>query len=224
MKYFTNILQGDALKVLKTLESGSVHCVVTSLPYYGLRNYGVDGQIGLELSPFEFIEKLVEVFNEVYRVLRTDGTLWLNSGDSFVQEKIGRFRPKETMGMPWRLAFALQDAGWRLRQDIIWNKPNTMPESAGDRSFTSSRNGKDGTLDGEIPVYVTTGWQRTCSKKSKCTTDEVKPCVVLDPFSGAATTGLVSLKHRRNFVGIEISAEYIEMAEERLKTVQPEIC
>lgn len=119
------IIEGDALAVLQTMESGSVHCVVTSPPYWGLRDYGVAGQLGLEKTPEEYIEKMVTLFAEVKRVLRDDGTLWLNMGDKIVE--------KNLCGMPWRLAMALQADGWWLRCDIIWSKPNPMPESVTDR-------------------------------------------------------------------------------------------
>jgi DNA modification methylase len=162
------VLEGDCRTVLRTLPAESVHCVVTSPPYYGLRDYGVRDQIGLEASPTEFIAELVAVFDEVARVLRKDGTLWLNMGDSYasgggpgwqgkngqranrrftgsrntpammnVPSKPDGFKRKDMMGMPWRLAFALQDAGWYLRQDIIWSKPNPMPESCRDRCTKS---------------------------------------------------------------------------------------
>ncbi|MNZ18484.1 Modification methylase DpnIIB [compost metagenome] len=120
------ILVGDCLDLLRQIPDQTAHCCITSPPYYGLRDYGVDGQIGLEESPAGFIARLVEVFREVRRVLRSDGTCWVNMGDSY--------RPdKQLMGIPWRLALALQDDGWHLRQDIIWNKPNPMPESVRDR-------------------------------------------------------------------------------------------
>lgn len=151
------IIVGDCLESLREMPAESVHCVVTSPPYYGLRDYGVAGQIGLEATPAEFIARMVEVFEEVRRVLRKDGTCWVNMGDSYATHpgqqgngqmrgrgvtgaRVGRttdrglgFKPKDMMGMPWRLAFALQDAGWWLRQDIIWHKPNPMPESVTDR-------------------------------------------------------------------------------------------
>ena len=147
------ILQGDALTVLKTLPDNLVQTVVTSPPYFSLRDYGVPGQIGLEATPEEFIEKLVEVFREVKRVLRHDGTLWVNMGDSYAgsgkgaggkQEYLHRgipsggytsdkLKPKNLMGMPWKLAFALQADGWNLRSEIIWHKPTAMPESVTDR-------------------------------------------------------------------------------------------
>lgn len=161
-----DILIGDVRDQLKTLEDGSVQTVVTSPPYWGLRDYGNDGQIGLEKSPQEYVANMVEVFGEVWRVLADDGTLWLNIGDSYssvhtgghksakstvganhdgaqeirqskAQPKTYGLKNKELVGIPWRLAFALQDAGWYLRQDIIWAKPNPMPESVKDRCTKS---------------------------------------------------------------------------------------
>jgi DNA modification methylase len=155
------ILQGDCLATLKTLESESVQCVVSSPPYYGLRDYGVDGQIGLEQSPEEYIAKLVAVFREVRRVMKDDSTLWLNLGDSFASsgikftgrndpEKYGNdaggrtaaggcsnLKPKDLMMIPARVALALQADGWWLRSDIIWDKPQCMPESCTDRPTKS---------------------------------------------------------------------------------------
>ena len=167
-----SILIGDCRDVLKTLPDASVQCCVTSPPYYGLRDYGVSGQIGLERSMHDFIGELVAVFREVRRVLRDDGTLWLNLGDSYAgswgnqgrkeergtQRPInggmltpvhdGRYpttgsntgkirtegvKPKDLYGIPWMVAFALRADGWYLRQDIIWHKPNPMPESVTDR-------------------------------------------------------------------------------------------
>jgi DNA modification methylase len=154
---------GDCLEVLRTLESGSVQTCVTSPPYWGLRDYGVEGQLGLEKTPDEYVAKMVDVFREVRRVLRDDGTLWLNLGDSYAtgggsigrspggedqgerylrqgmidtqpnRMKIDGLKPKDLVGIPWRVAFALQADGWYLRQDIIWHKPNPMPESVQDR-------------------------------------------------------------------------------------------
>ena len=156
------ILHGDCRDVLKTLPDASVHCCVTSPPYFGLRDYGHAGQIGLEPTPSEYVAQMVEVFREVRRVLRDDGTLWLNLGDSYAGTgksgggaqgkrweecgmdtegpRGGKWRPapvglksKDLIGIPWRVAFALQADGWYLRQDIIWHKPNPMPESVRDR-------------------------------------------------------------------------------------------
>jgi DNA modification methylase len=162
-----SILIGDCRERLRELPSGSVHTCVTSPPYFGLRDYGVDGQIGLELTPDAFVAELVSVFREVRRVLRDDGTLWLNLGDSYAGSwgaqghrvtesdaaswhgsqiknhpkratgtgsiRQAGLKPKDLIGIPWRVAFALQADGWFLRQDIIWSKPNPMPESVTDR-------------------------------------------------------------------------------------------
>lgn len=123
------ILIGDALDQLLTLPSESVQCCITSPPYWGLRDYGIDGQIGLERSHQEYIKKLCDVFWEVLRVLRNDGTLWLNLGD--------RYEGKDLCGIPWHVAFSLKNLGWFLRQDIIWSKSNPMPESVRDRCTKS---------------------------------------------------------------------------------------
>lgn len=153
------ITQGDALSVLRSWPDNFVHCVVTSPPYYNLRDYGVEGQIGAEETPDQYVEKMVEVFREVRRVLRDDGTLWLNIGDSFWNTngyaratngwhrpgrdgaaandrklpKVEGLKVKDLVGIPWMLAFALRKDGWYLRSDIIWSKPNPMPESIKDR-------------------------------------------------------------------------------------------
>jgi DNA modification methylase len=156
------ILVGDCRTILPTLPEASVQCCVTSPPYFGLRDYGHDGQIGLEQTPDAYVAEMVAVFREVRRVLRDDGTLWLNLGDSYAKEGGkhsnqsrhwdgresdpgamhhtrhvdnigGGFKPKDLLGIPWRVAFALQADGWYLRQDIIWHKPNPMPESVTDR-------------------------------------------------------------------------------------------
>lgn len=156
-------MYGDAAEILKTLPQGSVDMCVTSPPYYGLRDYGEQRQIGIEQTPDEYIARLVEVFDEVYRVLKKDGTLWLNIGDSYagsgkgpmslqvtgngknkelynkdsriyeVPKKWDGIKPKDLIGIPWMLAFALRARGWYLRSDIIWYKTNCLPESAKDR-------------------------------------------------------------------------------------------
>ncbi len=123
------ILCGNAWEVLQTLDTESVHTCVTSPPYYNLRDYGVSGQIGMEQTPEEYISRLVEVFREVRRVLRRDGTLWINIGDSY--------QGKSLIGIPWMLAFALRTDGWYLRQDIIWHKTRCIPESVRDRCTRS---------------------------------------------------------------------------------------
>jgi DNA modification methylase len=117
---------GDALAVLKTMESESVQCCVTSPPYFGLRDYGHDGQIGQEPTLVEYVARLVDVFGEVRRVLKDDGTCWVNLGDAM--------KDKNRVGIPHRVVFALQDAGWIWRDEIVWSKPNPMPESVTDRT------------------------------------------------------------------------------------------
>lgn len=153
--HYVKLYQGDALEILRTLPDASVHCCVTSPPYYGLRDYGNPAQIGLEETPQEYVARLVEVFREVRRVLRTDGTCWVNLGDSYAtnrgyqvsptkwkslefgasnaQKVPEGYKPKDMLMIPARVAIALQDDGWYLRADIIWHKPNAMPESVTDR-------------------------------------------------------------------------------------------
>jgi len=434
-----DIRAGDCLQVLPTLPAESVQCVVTSPPYYGLRDYGtatweggsaecdhktgknarndgnrngkdgfagnrnleghadmgallyrdtcpkcgarrVDSQIGLEQTPAEYVEKMVQVMREVWRVLRDDGTLWLNLGDSYAGSGKGRnadgthqeggkqgtnrgtvegrltktdtgeLKPKDLLGIPWRVAFALQDDGWYLRADIIWHKPNPMPESVTDRptkaheyiflltksaryyfdseaikepaaepdrvrgdsighnqrtlagrpidrkaeqcatrnarsvwtiatrpykgahfatfppalaekcilAGTSERGAcphcgkawvrnvektvdapyqkqegerqrqrtkgaitggvENVTLKAKIQT-VTTGFSPACA----CPAHDPVPCVVLDPFAGSGTTGVVSLQRRRAFVGIELNPEYIELARARVAAIQPQL-
>ncbi|MFA0999194.1 MULTISPECIES: DNA-methyltransferase [Pseudomonas syringae group] len=168
MSQLHQILVGDCIDMMRMLPNESVHACVTSPPYYGLRDYGVEGQIGLEETPAEFIARLVEVFREVRRVFRADGTIWVNMGETYASIAGGYapggsagkhdmvsqatrgavlrgkrrsppmgLKQKDLMGIPWRLAFALQDDGWYLRQDIIWHKPNPMPESTRDRCTKS---------------------------------------------------------------------------------------
>ncbi len=157
-KFINKIIVSDAIEGLKNFPEQCINCCVTSPPYYGLRDYGHDGQIGLEETPEAYVQKLVELFREVHRVLKNNGTLWLNLGDSYAgswgamshdakgkakymgfnsrppQSRIsGNLKPKDLIGIPWMVAFALRADGWYLRQDIIWHKPNPMPESVTDR-------------------------------------------------------------------------------------------
>src|SRR3990167_6418846 len=165
------IICGDSLTELKKMENGSIDCCVTSPPYWGLRDYGIEGQLGLEKTPEEYVAKMVELFSEVKRFLKDDGTLWLNLGDSYwggkgsnanldkgIENRIAEGRTiqrpqtriqnmkviptnnkhesiksKDLVGIPWMVAFALRADGWYFRQDIIWHKPNPMPESVTDR-------------------------------------------------------------------------------------------
>ncbi len=132
------ILHADVMAGLASMPDESIQCVMTSPPYWGLRDYGIEGQIGLEPTPEAYVEKMVEVFREVRRVLRDDGTLWLNLGDCYARSRSAwGLKPKDLVGIPWRVAFALQADGWYLRSDIIWAKPNPMPESVRDRPTKS---------------------------------------------------------------------------------------
>ncbi len=157
MLELNKIYNMDCMEGLKQLDDNSINCCVTSPPYWGLRDYGVEGQLGLESTPEEYVAKMVEIFREVKRVLRKDGTLWLNLGDSYcgtgnkgeykdpkyldgrngqkvaLNNKIKGLKSKDLVGIPWMVAFALRADGWYLRQDIIWHKPNAMPESVKDR-------------------------------------------------------------------------------------------
>lgn len=374
------VRQGDALALLRALEGGSVHCVVTSPPFWGLRDYGVVGQYGLESTPEEYVSQMVAVFREVRRVLRDDGTLWLNMGDTYANGGRGGMgdastlnggteshdasmrallargeaarrppeglKPKDLVGIPWRVAFALQADGWWLRSDVIWSKPNPMPESVTDRptkaheylfllsksatyyydaeviaeasvdapgisrggslsrfgptealiaaeahrgtkeyGSSGKRNrrsvwtiatqpfpgshfavmpealvepcilagtspqacekcgapwervverepvpvrpnfdGKRGTLPksagrggderdraGNVAT-TTTGWRSSCSCENTGSAD----CLVLDPFAGSGTVGVVALRHGRRFLGLELNAEYVTMARRRI--------
>ena len=171
IEYYRNkIICSDVRAGLKSLPAQSVHCVITSPPYYGLRNYGVDGQLGLEKTPEEYVARMVEVFREVKRVLRDDGVFWLNIGDSYAGSggahkenhansglsnsfkrngvphsgDLGQpgnylapvgLKPKDLIGIPWALAFALRADGWYLRSDIIWSKGSCMPESVSGSSW-----------------------------------------------------------------------------------------
>ena len=181
------ILHGDSLETLARIPDGVFNMCVTSPPYWGLRDYGKDGQIGLEKTPEEYVEKLVNLFHEVSRTLRDDGTLWLNLGDSYngsggagyqfgdpkkpriehfnnPNQKYKGLKPKDLCGIPWRVAFALQADGWYLRSDIIWNKPNPMPESVKDRPtksheylFLLSKNSKY-YYDNKAIMEIATGY------------------------------------------------------------------
>lgn len=262
---------GDVSEQLRELDPESVQTIVTSPPYWALRDYGIPGQIGLESTPEEYVAKMVEVFREVWRVLRTDGTLWLNLGDSYAFNTKGsggtskkslagmRFsqvktqpglKPKNLCGIPWRVAFALQAEGWYLRSDIIWAKPNPMPESVTDRPTKSHEyifllsKAERYYYDAEAIVEYTATNSLTRNKRDVWTVATqpfpgahfatfppklITPCIlagskpgdtVLDPFNGAGTTGLVALCYGRNYIGIDINPEYLDMTRERLAEVQ----
>jgi len=262
----STIFEGDAVTVLRRLPSNSVRCVVTSPPYWGLRDYGIDDQIGLELTMPQFIQKLVAVFSEVRRVLTDDGTLWINIGDGYTSGNRGYratdkknparamtvrpdtpegLKPKDLMGIPWRLAFALQDDGWYLRTDIIWNKPNAMPESVKDRPtrsheflFMFSKSEKYFYNSDAVKQVADGGGLRNLRTVWSVNTkpyagahfatfppELVRPCVkastepgdfVLDPFFGAGTVGLVCNEEDRKYAGVELNPSYVDLAVERL--------
>jgi DNA modification methylase len=265
------VLVGDVRTRLAELPDGSVQTCVTSPPYWGLRDYGQGDQLGLEPTPEEYVAQLVDVFREVRRVLAEDGTLWLNLGDSYGAGK-------QLMGIPWRVAFALQADDWVLRQDIIWHKPNPMPESVKDRCTKSheylfllskspryqydhlamreaSTSKEVGSMNvgarRKLPSGALGGQSGRSYSKARSSSSGrnrrtvwsihprpfpgahiavmpealVEPCVlagssptdlVLDPFMGSGTVGLVALRHGRDFVGVEINPNYAAIAEARI--------
>lgn len=295
------VVNANALNI--PLPNQSVQCVITSPPYFGLRDYGHDGQIGLEETPDAYVEKLVCVFREVWRVLKDDGVLWLNLGDSYsgnggrygdakstlqgrkqsgtqgASRFVKKGRAKDLIGIPWRVAFALQADGWYLRQDIIWHKPNPMPESVTDRCTKSheyvflltknaryfydheaikepsvgstggpfsekyveaqlahggkskyrSRSDYDTSLRNRRSVWNVATRSYSGAHFATFPPDLVEPMVlagsrsgdwILDPFAGTATVGQVAVKHGRDFIGLEINPEYIELAKKRTESVQ----
>jgi len=315
------IICGDAITELRKLPDESVHMCCTSPPYWGLRDYGVDAQLGLEPTPELYVQHLVEIFREVKRVLRKDGALWIVMGDSYATPKVGNtygtstsvfgrskyadnlnaqkfkkllpsnLKSKDLVGIPWRVAFALQADGWYLRSDIIWAKPNPMPESVTDRPtksheyiFLLSKSARyyfdqeavrEPILDGSIerlrhswhgnkkrdwPGSAQNNIDRYCGTKSEEELSKIKSSgrnirsvwtittkpmpkvfgaehfatfppeipercikagcpkggVILDPFFGAGTTGMVALRLGREFIGIELNPKYCEMAHNRI--------
>jgi DNA modification methylase len=300
------ILIGDCLEVLRGLPDGMVQTCVTSPPYYGLRDYGHAGQIGLEETPDAYVARLVNVFREVRRVLRDDGTLWLNLGDSYARAggtdrqisstgKVGNtlktlemlpcrkqappdgLKDKDLLGIPWLVAFALRADGWWLRQDIIWHKPNPMPESVTDRCTKAheyvflltksaryfydaaaiaeqaergdagSRFDQGKTAQHQLERQASGAriddgrrnarsvWPIATQPYSGAHFATMPPalaerCVkagsksgdmVLDPFGGAGTTGLVADRLGRSATLIELNPEYARLARERITADAP---
>jgi DNA modification methylase len=310
------VYQGDCRAVMASMEPESVHCVVTSPPYWGLRDYGNDGQLGLEPTPEAYVANMAAVFREVRRVLRDDGTVWLNLGDSYASGTVGRndedeanlrrrfeqygtgrpkagrglnagrtrpvvsgLKPKDLVGIPWRVAFALQADGWYLRSDIIWSKPNPMPESVTDRPtksheylFLLSKSARyyfdaDAVREAADPQYAaryakpffagvkeqsgqgrSDGASNTAGVKpfsgernirsvwtiatqpypgahfATFPPKLVEPCVkagcpsggvVLDPFGGSGTTGMVAQSLGRRAVLIDLNGDYLVQAMRR---------
>lgn len=270
-----HIIEGDALRVLnESYPEPTFQCCVTSPPYWSLRDYGLSAQIGAESSVDEYINKLVLVFRAVRNSLKEDGTLWLNIGDSYTSG--GRtwrdadkknpargmsyrpqtpegLKPKDLIGVPWKLAFALQADGWYLRSDIIWYKPNCQPESVKDRPtqsheylflLTKSEKYlynfeaiKEDTKDGRGRRNARSVWAINTEPYKEAhfavfPPNLVKPCLlagsnpndlVLDPFAGSGTVGEVCMATGRKFVGIELNSEYINLARKRIQSSMPSI-
>jgi len=311
----SKILYGNNLETLKTLESCSINCCVTSPPYFGLRNYGCPpvtfpdgwkGEHGQEETVELYVAHEVEIFREVRRVLRDDGTLWLNLGDSYCNsngyaraqpeyQRQGRndapandrdlsklhesgIKTKDLIGIPWRVAFALQADGWYLRQDIIWAKSNPMPESVTDRctksheyiflfaksekyyfdndaikepciTFDDTIRDRAGSRLNNVPGRSHMGGLKRNNYTMKNKRDVwivptkpfneahfatfppelIEPCIlagcpeggiVLDPFGGSGTTGMVAMKNRREYILCELNKEYIKIAEKRINDTQ----
>ena len=313
------IVCGDCRDVMASMPERSVECCVTSPPYFGCRTYDGQGEdsIGAEDSPQAYVSRLASCFDGVMRVLKDDGTLWLNVGDCFARRNYGKIRRKEQIGVPAMLALVMRERGWRLRQDVIWSKPNAMPESVRDRFtcchehvmlFTKSEDyyfsyedsleecvttsskfggnkyagqdhryggvrrkehvqavrdirfggskygdsddphhgGKSGkvwhpaskVVDGvEVPVrkmrdvWILSAAQYGGEHFATFPERLVRPCIligcppggtVMDPFSGAGTTGLVALKNGRRYVGIEVSQRYCDMQRERIEAALKE--
>lgn len=262
---------GDTRDVIKNLPDNTFQCVITSPPYWGVRDYGMEGQIGAEPNLNDYITDLVNVFSDVRRVLKPDGTFWLNIANTYTSggrtwrqedsKNKGRamsYRPptpeglkkKDLIGVAWMLAMACQLEGWYLRNDIIWCKPNCQPESVRDRftvaheylfMFTKSEKYyfdqqavKEPTLNGKGKKNKRTVWNintEPCPEAHFAVFPKelVRPCVkagskyndlILDPFYGAGTVGIVSKELGRRCVGIELNKDYIEIANKRTSNVQ----
>ena len=323
------LLLGNSKDVLKNIPDNIFHCSVTSPPYWGQRDYKVEGQLGQESTPEEYVKNLVDIMLEVRRVLREDGTLWLNIGDGFCHKEIKKSHIKQgdLIGVPWMVAFSMRKSGWYLRSDIIWKKTNPMPESVNNRPSKShehlflfsksnkyfydseaiaepqkeisirrafSKNNVEKRKDFNDNNYAISGdsqnktydtmrkkiengilpkcnkkdvWEiatacnksnhfaiyperlidpcilagsskKGCCPKCKeqwkrigkenewksgcdCKINETKPCVILDPFNGSGTTGIVCKSLGRNYVGIDISKNYIN--ESRINIINNDI-
>ena len=269
------ILFGDCRDSLKITanEEETVRMCVTSPPYYGLRDYGgEDCQIGLEESPEEYIQRLVEVFREVRNNLTEDGTLWVNIGDSYYNYRPGKAYPKQTVasnrqdlpeyspkrsnkldgykekdliGIPWMFAFAMRADGWYLRQDIIWSKPNPMPESVRDRCtksheyiflFSKSQNYYFDVDAIKEPTRRKRSVWNVQTKPYKGAhfavypPELIEPCikagskkgdVVLDPFMGSGTTAMVAKSLGRHYIGCELNTDYGNLIQKRVEEYHP---
>jgi len=260
------IIVGDTLAELKKFPDRTFQSCVTSPPYWGLRDYGIPGQIGAEVKVEDYVRKLVAVFQEVKRTLVDDGTLWLNIGDAYTsggrtwrdrdKKNKGRamdyraptpdgLKPKDLIGVPWRVAFALQADSWYLRSEVVWYKPNAQPESVKDRPARAHEHvfllAKSEQYfydykavrekgDNGLPRNLRSVWQINTEPYPEahfatfpralvvpCILAGSKPdSIVLDPFFGSGTVGVVSAALNRKFVGIELNSEYAQLAKKRL--------
>lgn len=270
------VIVGDSRQVLKTLDADSVDCVVTSPPYWGLRDYQVTGQLGQEEDVGQYIDDLVSVFHDAKRLLKPDGSLWVNIADTY--------HDKSLMGIPWLLAFAMKRNGWYLRNDIIWHKTNGLPESVKDRFtrnheylFFFTKNSRyyfdqeavrEPAKETSIRRYGNarhySKWQHipgmdnansgirdvSHDTRNKCTVWSnpvnsvvikdhfavypeklIEPCIlscsrpgglVLDPFNGSGTTGVVSVRNMRNYIGVELNPKFAGDAYQRIKSSAPQ--
>lgn len=265
-----NIICGDAATVLETIDAGIIQTCVTSCPYYGQRDYQIDGQIGLETTPDDYIASLLRVFDQVHRVLRDDGTFWLNIGDGYWGDTPPRasgrdafaqtwdrtqtrsrggtrrsaarwenLKSKDLIGMPWRIASALQTAGWYVRSEIVWVKTDATREPARDRPsldhesvlFCSKSRHYQHNQHEDVrssvwmfparsnersrfqhPASFPVELPRRCIKASTtCETD-----IVLDPFCGSGTSGVAAKRLRRQFIGIDLRDDWCQQATERI--------
>jgi len=265
------ILEGDVRQALPRLPDACVQCVITSPPYWGLRDYGIPGQIGLEPTLAAYLHRLTSIFAEVRRVLKPDGVLWLNIGDGFTSGNRGwrapdkknpnramsirpdnppNLKDKDLLGVPWRLAFALQADGWFLRSDVIWHKPNAMPESVKDRPtraheylFMLTKEEKytyhadavleeaeEGGARNRRTVWSINTAPTNGNHIASFPEGLVEPCLLastkpgdfaLDPFFGCGTVGLVCQRLSRQFIGIELNPAYVDEAMAFLSKTPP---
>lgn len=262
-----SIFAGDSRTFLSSLQDNMFQCCITSPPYWGLRDYEIKGQIGAEEDLEQYIQDLVKIFREVRRTLKEDGILWLNIGDSYTsgnrrtratdkknpaREMKYRpptpkgLKPKDLIGIPWRVAFALQQDGWYLRSDIVWYKPNCQPESVKDRPtrsheylflfskseryYYNSEDIKELTTDEKGHRNRRTVWSIATEAFDGAhfavfPTKLVEVCVlagskegsrILDPFFGSGTVGKVCLQLNRKCTGVELNPEYVKIAKERI--------
>lgn len=265
------IIHGNAMHVIHSLPEKSYSCCITSPPYWGIRDYGVDHQIGAESTIDDFIRNLVLTFRIIRDKLKDDGTLWLNLGDSYTsgnrkwrapdKKNSGRamnyrpatpegLKPKDLIGVPWKVAFALQQDGWYLRSDIIWHKPNCQPESVRDRPTQSheyvflltksekyyydykaikEQANRPDTLRNRRTVWSVNTESYKGAHFATFPMGLVLPMIragsregglILDPFFGAGTLGLACLKLNRKFHGIELNEDYIELSKNRIAQFQ----